>query len=188
MGEFAYLKKQVGRLPQFSVGIIEGESTTIFGNIYEIQFVPDNTKISLIKDEVVLFNPLETGDAFSHKVCNVCHRFLPTSNFARNQNGKGDRIIRRPSCEDCRKEMEGKAISHKEKKEWELKKPSFIIWECPICHKRTIPDLTSKVVLDHNHKTGEVRGWICDSRNTGIGRFKDEVALLKSAIKFVETN
>jgi transcription elongation factor Elf1 len=58
-------------------------------------------------------------------------------------------------------------------------------FECPICGKRTIAGITSKVVLDHDHETGEARAWICDSCNTGIGRFKDDVALLQRAIKFL---
>ena len=60
------------------------------------------------------------------------------------------------------------------------------IFECPICKKRTIPGLTSKIVLDHNHSTGKVRGWICDSCNTGIGRFKDDTKLLEEAIKYLQ--
>jgi len=67
-------------------------------------------------------------------------------------------------------------------------KPEFDFFNCPICHKTTIPGLTSKIVLDHNHKDGRIRGWICDSCNTGIGRFKDDIVLSENAIKFLKTN
>jgi len=70
----------------------------------------------------------------------------------------------------------------------EKNKPEFEFFNCPICHKTTIPGLTSKIVLDHNHKDGRIRGWICDSCNTGIGRFKDDIVLLENAIKFLKTN
>lgn len=60
-------------------------------------------------------------------------------------------------------------------------KPNMKIWTCPICKKTTIPGLTGKVVCDHNHKTGHPRAWICDSCNTGSGRFKDDITLLKNA-------
>lgn len=106
----------------------------------------------------------------------------------KNQNGKGDRTVRRPSCNDCRRVIDGVNMSAAEKRKWNKIKPNMEVFECPICHKRTIPGLTSKVVLDHNHKTGLGRGWICDSCNTGIGRFKDEIELLKSAINFLETD
>jgi transcription elongation factor Elf1 len=74
----------------------------------------------------------------------------------------------------------------KAKLKWLNSKPENEPFECPICGKRTIAGVTSKVVLDHNHRTGEARGWICDSCNTGIGRFKDDIGLIKRAIKFLE--
>ena len=43
-----------------------------------------------------------------------------------------------------------------------------------------------QIVLDHNHKTGEVRGYLCESCNTGIGRFDDDVTILKRAITYLE--
>jgi RNase P subunit RPR2 len=42
---------------------------------------------------------------------------------------------------------------------------------CPICKKSSIPYVTAKLVIDHNHNTGNAREWICDSCNTGLGRF-----------------
>jgi len=44
------------------------------------------------------------------------------------------------------------------------------------------------MVLEHDHRTGKPGGWICDSCNTGLGRFKDDVELLKSAIEFLKKN
>lgn len=78
------------------------------------------------------------------------------------------------------------SIKPKSRGVWLKNKPENVPFECPICGKRTIAGVTSKVVLDHNHLTGEPRAWICDSCNTGIGRFKDDVALLQRAIKFLE--
>lgn len=135
-----------------------------------------------------VFNPEETGDAFDKKVCNVCHKLLETNQFDLNQNGKNNRPIRRPSCHECRKKIDGVPLSTKDKKQWEKLKPYYEPFTCPICQKTTIAGLTSKVVLDHNHDNGKARGWICDSCNTGIGRFKDDIALLKQAIHFLETN
>lgn len=57
---------------------------------------------------------------------------------------------------------------------------------CPICHKVNLPDITVKVVLDHNHNTGEAREWICESCNTGIGRFRDDSEILDRAKKYLE--
>lgn len=135
-----------------------------------------------------LFDIKQTGDLFDRKVCNVCHRLLPTSEFARNQNGKNNRPIRRPSCNECRKSLDGAKASRKEIQEWLAKKPHLELFQCPICQKVTIPGLTSKVVMDHDHKTGHIRGWICDSCNTGIGRFKDDITLLERAIQYLKAS
>jgi hypothetical protein len=152
-----------------------------------IYFIVSNKTLTIAKELLEFFDPLQTGDAFSKKVCNVCHRLLDTEKFDKNQNGINNRTIRRPSCDICRKNIDGVPLNLKEKSKWNKIKPNLEPFECPICKKRTIPGLTSKVVLDHNHKTGDARGWICDSCNTGIGRFKDDTVLLKSAITFLES-
>lgn len=164
------------------VGIIESETQ----NTTLIFFIRAWEKVELKKEDFKIFDVKKTGDAFPKKICNVCHKLLDTSLFAKNQNGKNNRSVRRPSCVDCRKHLEGINMSAKIKAEWAKKKPNNEPFECPICGKRTIAGITSKVVLDHNHHTGEPRGWVCDSCNTGIGRFKDDVELIKKAIKFIE--
>jgi len=185
--KFVYITKKIVSnnvtIPELSVGILESTDD----KYCRINFVVGNNALDVPKKFVQEFNPLEVGDLFPNKICNVCHRYLPTNKFSKNQNGKGDRPIRRPSCDECRKIIDGIGLSLKDKKEWEKIKPDMEIFICPICHKKTIPGLTSKVVLDHDHKTGRPRAWICDSCNTGIGRFKDEIELLKNAIKYLET-
>lgn len=164
------------------VGIIEfesKESSSIF-------FIRIGQKVTLNKNDFVVLDVKKTGDAYPKKICNICHKLLSTTEFARNQNAKNNRSVRRPSCKECRKQLEGKDATPKAKLEWSKNKPQNEPFECPICGKRTIAGITSKVVLEHNHHTGEVRGWVCDSCNTGIGRFKDDVELLKRAIKFIE--
>ena len=143
-------------------------------------------KIDINLDDVEFFNIDKTGDLFDKKICNICHKLLPTNYFARNQNQKGNRIIRRSSCKNCRKMIEGVHIETTSQKQFSKTKPHKEPFECPICLKRTIAGITSKVVMDHNHKTGKIRGWICDSCNTGIGRFKDDITILKRAIKFLK--
>ena len=42
--------------------------------------------------------------------------------------------------------------------------------------------------LDHNHNTGEVRGWICNSCNVSLGQLNDDVDTLKRATNYLEVN
>ena len=59
---------------------------------------------------------------------------------------------------------------------------------CAIC-KTSEPGGHSKVAkfhMDHDHKTGEYRGLLCFSCNTGLGKFYDNIELLKSAIRYLD--
>ena len=58
---------------------------------------------------------------------------------------------------------------------------------CAICGGENV-QIRGRVValaVDHNHKTGKVRGLLCNGCNTSLGRFKD-IPMLKKAIKYLE--
>ena len=166
------------------VGVIKSEAK----NHATVFFIRIWKQVNLGKNDFEIIDVRKTGDGFSKKICNVCHKLKKTTEFAKNQNAKNNRSVRRPSCKDCRVEMEGVGVSRADKLKWLKKKPVNEPFECPICSKRTIAGITSKVVLEHDHRSGRVRGWVCDSCNTGIGRFKDDKKLLKRAINFIESN
>lgn len=42
--------------------------------------------------------------------------------------------------------------------------------------------------IDHDHKTGQVRGILCREHNKGLGLFKDDVIVLKSCIEYLTQN
>jgi hypothetical protein len=166
------------------VGIIKSETN----NHASIFFIRTWKHVDFSKNDFKIIDISKTGDGFSKKICNVCHKLKKTTEFAKNQNAKNNRSVRRPSCKNCRVVMEGIGVSREDKIKWNKKKPVNEPFECPVCKKRTIAGITSKVVLEHDHRTGKAGGWICDSCNTGLGRFKDDVELLKSAIQFLEKN
>ncbi|TSC94505.1 MAG: hypothetical protein CEN87_474 [Parcubacteria group bacterium Licking1014_1] len=166
------------------VGVIKSETK----NHASIFFVRTWKQVDLDKKDFEIINVKKTGDGFPKKICNVCHKLKRTTEFAKNQNAKNNRSVRRPSCRDCRIKMEGVSVSRTDRIEWLKKKPNNEPFECPVCKKRTIAGVTSKVVLEHDHQTGKPGGWICDSCNTGLGRFKDDIKLLESAIEFLKKN
>ena len=130
----------------------------------------------------------KTGEPFSKKICNMCH-LLKSNNaeFQRNQNDASGRSTTRPSCNECRIEIDGKALSHQERRRMNRFKPaSKTIFTCPLCEKRTIVDVTVKVTADHSPRSGKGRQWICDSCNTGLGRFKDNIVFLEKVISYLK--
>jgi hypothetical protein len=165
------------------VGVMQREE----GEFVYVYFPGLNKEVKLHSNSLVKIDATKFGDSFPQKICNVCHKIYKTSDFDLNQNGKNNRPVRRPSCKQCRKIIDGVNMTAAEKKKWGALKPNHIDFECPICKKVTIPGVTSKVVLNHDHTTGVASGWICDSCNTGLGRFKDDVKILKQAIDYLES-
>jgi len=55
---------------------------------------------------------------------------------------------------------------------------------CAICGKE---DTTKNNFLhiDHNHRTGEIRGLLCSHCNLGLGNFMNDEEILYSAIKYL---
>lgn len=58
---------------------------------------------------------------------------------------------------------------------------------CAICGRHQF-EFERALAVDHDHKTGRVRGLLCHSCNMGLGAFynNDNTRVLKEAIKYVE--
>ena len=63
---------------------------------------------------------------------------------------------------------------------------------CAICdQEETAPSVykkqeTRRLALDHDHNTGQIRGFLCYRCNTTLGKVNDDVELLKSMINYLE--
>jgi hypothetical protein len=51
--------------------------------------------------------------------------------------------------------------------------------ECVICGAE------ETLVVDHDHKTGQVRGMLCNHCNRGLGHFRDDPMLLEFAAQYL---
>ena len=129
----------------------------------------------------------KTGKGFPNKICNICHVFKPMDEFAKNQNDAKGNFTTRPSCKDCREEIDGENLTSSERRQMNrIRPPDKTVFVCPICEKRSIVSITVTIRPDHDHGTGMGREWICDSCNTGLGRFKDDITILEAAIEYLK--
>ena len=53
---------------------------------------------------------------------------------------------------------------------------------CKICKK---PEVNKTLAIDHDHKTGVVRGLLCGNCNRALGLFQDDLNLLESAKQYL---
>lgn len=65
-------------------------------------------------------------------------------------------------------------ISKEEAQQW------LAIKQCQICGATK-----RRLVLDHDHLTGKMRGRLCSNCNSGLGQFKDDTDIMQLAIKYL---
>jgi hypothetical protein len=111
----------------------------------------------------------------AQKYCSKCKKEKDISFFS----NLGGTNYSRPECKECMSAY----IKHTSilKKTWMSERPSSSSsYCCPICTRTWDkipigehgPAGKNKWCLDHNHISGEVRGWLCHSCNLLIGKLE----------------
>ena len=120
-------------------------------------------------------------------VCVVCNKELPLSAFQYRKDNKKYR----PICKECRAKQEAARRYNATVDEINelLEKQEY---RCAICgtHQDNIQHESFKfspLVIDHDHKTGKIRGLLCPKCNLLLGHADDNVeTLLKAALYLIE--
>jgi len=115
----------------------------------------------------------------SHKFCPSCARIKPHSDWHRNSSSSDGWAS---YCKPCRK-----AQGHAQ----HLKRTFGLTPEvlaqiidaqdgcCAICRSRPPKH------VDHDHRTGTVRGILCGPCNMGLGQYRDDPTLLHAAARYL---
>lgn len=131
--------------------------------------------------------------------CRRCKEFFPVSEFPLARSGNPGFICRR-----CRQEDPVRKRRYRLKENYDI---SLEAWSalytrqagrCAICAcqlpelaemQRSIPRKNkTQWSTDHCHLTGKVRGILCHGCNVGIGYFREDVEVVRRAIKYLESH
>jgi hypothetical protein len=179
--DFVTLNHTTDDVEVMSVGLV----LEVIENEAVVFFIGRKKQLTIDIKDVTFLDLAKTDKPYEVKICNICHILKNNSDFDINQTDAKGRKTTRPSCKVCRIVIDGVDLKKEESMRLEKSKP-HLLFSCPICEKMSIPNVTAKVVKDHDHDTGLARDWICDSCNTGLGRFKDDTTLLYKAIAYLE--
>ena len=120
-----------------------------------------------IRAERKLRNPPKT-----HKKCRVCGALKVVGQMSKSTRGV---------CMSCTSDYEAMRVYGVDVNYAKNRRSSC----CEICGIRAT-ELTKKTLfIDHDHNTGRVRGLLCTNCNAGLGMFRDDTTLLKSAIDYL---
>jgi Recombination endonuclease VII len=125
------------------------------------------------------------------KLCTKCNEIKPLSSFSESKSEKGYKQYR---CKACNKEY--REARKNIVKDYQLKYKFGISLDlylqmleeqnnaCKIC--KSVCKTGRKLAVDHDHKTGNVRGLLCSKCNRALGLLNDDETILEEAIKYLK--
>lgn len=137
---------------------------------------------------LISFNKANRRDGYQ-TYCRSCHNKMQREKYASDPIEKVKRQIRAGRRKD-RDPLVQRRSELKRLYGITLEEYSEIFAQqgevCAICKNEC--QTKKSLSVDHDHKTGKVRGLLCNGCNTSIGHFKDSPDLLRRAIKYLEDN
>jgi len=134
------------------------------------------------------------------KICKKCHQEFPLDGFSKG-NGKHKKLNVCKGCDALRRREYHAGLSEDQKavkaitqrisdykriyglpEEFAKQLANNREGKCEICgHIKFL-------VVDHCHKSGVVRGLLCQQCNSVLGYAKDDISVLQNAINFLQRN
>ena len=140
----------------------------------------------------------------STKTCPDCMQTKSKTEFGRHPSYR-DGL--RNQCRDCRREYERRRSRSPENIEAtrESRRRSVMKWRygttqdevekmvaaqnnrCLICNTEGEGQGMQRLCIDHDHNTGKIRGMLCRKCNAGLGYFRDNPTLIRTAASYLES-
>ena len=131
-------------------------------------------QLSLLEDDSSLANDVEINSG--HKECSTCHKVLPLERFEANYRNLDGSLRRSSRCIACKKE----AYKHLQKlKRLHPPPPKGTPCMVPGCCR-------PGTALDHDHKTGAARGYICTQHNSAFAYCGDSAQGVKNLLAYAK--
>jgi hypothetical protein len=145
------------------------------------------------------------SDMSEYKVCSYCGVKKSVNDFYKSKWAKDGKLSR---CKECINEYQRKRYRDGLEKPREKRAPEvgrdihlrstfgissdeyeqmFIEQDgrCAICRRSQL-QFKYRFAVDHDHKTGKVRGLLCVTCNSYLGMIDDSIEVLETAIKYLE--
>lgn len=138
------------------------------------------------------------------KTCSKCNVVKTLDKFAKQYSKKSrfNKIGTKSHCKECVDKYRRIYYSQPENKHkrveaaWKAHGFVFTVQEynlllekqngvCAICGVKKNRNNTA-LCVDHDHKTGKIRGLLCHFCNTSLGKFNDDINLLQKAIEYIK--
>lgn len=114
------------------------------------------------------------------KACRLCGCNKPLDNYYfRNETSRHS-----TRCKDCTIE----AQRYKKLGVCNVRYDELLVSQkgaCAICECKLNSNRNTKFAVDHDHKTGVVRGLLCSNCNTALGLMKDSDVRLLAAVAYI---
>tara|TARA_R100000781_G_C4057622_1_gene119906 strand:- start:307 stop:822 length:516 start_codon:yes stop_codon:yes gene_type:complete len=156
-----------------------------------------NEQLALFPYKKEIVYALETDT----RKCRDCKETLPLTNFPIKNIMSNNLGILSKVCSKC--SNKNTLESYVRRKKVKLPDKDYC---CPICLKNEQQLSNNKIVVDintyeitdhkhkrktpwrfdHDHKTGEFRGWLCNSCNISLGMLGDSLESAKRIVKYLE--
>ncbi len=131
------------------------------------------------------------------KYCSRCKRTLPLVNFYKVSLWEKQRGLK-PWCKECKKIYTKEYVQSGQSREQYLKRTHGITSDeyqkklksqnkrCAICGKLDTDNNWGVLTVDHNHRTNQIRGLLCNRCNTSLGNCEENIQILKNMLTYLE--